>query len=71
LVITVGPDGHVKEVRAWRGDPRLVEHCRPAVLKWRFTPLKYNGSPVSVETSVLMVLDADGQILIPTMLQGA
>jgi len=33
LVITVGPDGHVKEVRAWRGDPRLVEHCRPAVLK--------------------------------------
>ncbi len=71
LVITIGPDGHVKEVRAWRGDPRLVEHCRPAVLKWRFTPLKYNGSPVSVETSVFMVLDADGQILIPTMLQGA
>lgn len=70
LVLTIGPDGQVTQVRAWRGDPRLVEHCRPAVLKWRFAPLKYNGSPVSVEASVLMVLEADGQILVP-MLQGA
>ncbi len=65
LLLTIGPEGDVKDVRGIRGDPRLVEHCRAAVQNWRFTPFLFRNSPVSVSTTVLMVLNADGNIMIP------
>jgi len=65
LLLTIGTDGEVKEVVAWRGDPRLVEHCRQAVLSWRFEPFLVNGSPVPVRASVVMTVDARGNIGIP------
>ncbi len=65
LLVTIGVDGEVKEVTGWRGDPRLVEHCRPAVLSWRFTPFLFNQSPVSVKASILIAIDREGNVIVP------
>lgn len=65
--VKIGADGQVQEIMQWRGNERLAEHCRPALLRWRFLPFKYNGAPVSVQAGILMVLDANGDILVPTL----
>lgn len=67
FTVKISADGEVTEVTRWRGNERPAEHCRPVLLRWRFLPFKYNGAPVSVEAGVLMVLDANGDILVPTL----
>lgn len=67
LLLTVGTDGQVREVVGIRGDPRLVAHCREAVLSWRFEPFLFQGSRVPVRSSVLMTVDARGDIGIPML----
>src|SRR5690242_6966474 len=38
LVLTVAPDGTVKECRALGGHPILIEAATTAVKKWRYEP---------------------------------
>lgn len=67
FTVKISADGEVTEVTRWRGNERPAEHCRPVLLRWRFLPFKYNAAPVSAEAGVLMVLDANGDILVPTL----
>lgn len=65
FLITVGADGEVKGIVGSRGDDKLVQHCRPVILGWRFNPMMFEGSAVTVKGSVLVTIDRQGNVVIP------
>ena len=48
LLGVIGKDGTVHEIRAVRGDPRLVNAAIDAVHHWRYDPFRSNGEPVDM-----------------------
>jgi TonB family protein len=48
LEATIGPQGHVTEVRVLRGIPLLDQAAIDAVKQWEYTPTLLNGVPVTV-----------------------
>jgi TonB family protein len=48
----VGADGSVKSVRTVKGNPLLASAAREAVRHWQYQPMKLNGSPVEMDTTV-------------------
>src|SRR5262245_17538865 len=54
LTAVIGTDGHVKSVRALRGDPQLVPLANDAVLQWFYKPTMLDGRPVETETNIIV-----------------
>ena len=52
LNLTIGPDGHVKEVNVVNGVPGETAKIIEAVQRWRFKPATENGEPVTAQFSV-------------------
>lgn len=52
LLLTVGADGHVKEVSVLQGVPGQTSKIISTVQTWRFRPATENGTPVSAPFSV-------------------
>jgi TonB family protein len=50
LLVTVAPDGTVKDVEVIDGDPILVEAAKQAVLQWRYEPFINCGKPVEMRS---------------------
>ena len=50
----VGLDGSVKEIRVLKGNPFLGAAAKDAVKHWRYEPMKLNGTPVEMDTSVMV-----------------
>ena len=50
----VGVDGMVKDIRVLKGNPFLGAAAKDAVKHWRYEPMKLNGSPVEMDTSVMV-----------------
>jgi hypothetical protein len=66
FLVAIGAKGDVTEI-SYRGDARLREHCRPVLLGWRFRPFQYNGSTVTVKSTIRMTVDSTGNISIPML----
>jgi TonB family protein len=49
--IDIGENGSVDHVRAWMGDPILIEAATTAVKKWKYNPYIEDGKPEKVSTS--------------------
>jgi periplasmic protein TonB len=54
LQLRLSKDGSVKEIKALRGDPALVESAKQAVAQWRYRPFLLNGKAVEAETQVFV-----------------
>jgi protein TonB len=52
LEATIGPDGHVQDVRVLRSIPLLDAAAVDAVREWQYTPTLLNGVPVPVIMTV-------------------
>lgn len=52
LQLTIGADGHVKEVNVLQGIPGQTSKIIGAVQTWRFRPATENGTPVSAPFTV-------------------
>ena len=50
----IGKDGAVKEVRVLKGNPFLGNAAVEAVKHWRYEPMKLNGYPVEMDTTVMV-----------------
>ena len=50
----VGLDGSVKDIRVLKGNPFLGAAAKDAVKHWRYEPMKLNGTPVEMDTSVMV-----------------
>jgi TonB family protein len=51
---TISKDGHVKAVRAVKGDPMLIDPAIAAVEQWYYKPTMLNGQPVETETQITL-----------------
>jgi TonB family protein len=49
---TIGPDGHVQNLKVLSGPPLLVDSALEAVKQWVYKPTLLNGQPVTVLTVV-------------------
>lgn len=54
LIAMIGTDGHVKEVRAVKGQPLLVKAATEAVMQWVYRPTLLNGVPVPNESRITL-----------------
>ncbi len=52
LQVTIDAQGNVEEVRLLRGHPLLNEAAIDAVKQWKYDPVRLNGAPVAVITTV-------------------
>lgn len=48
LLITVGTDGKVKDVKIIKNLPIIGEHCARVVKSWRYAPYIYQGQPAPI-----------------------
>ena len=48
----IGQDGHILKLQVVRGDSRLVDAARDAVMQWVYKPTLLNGEPVEVVTTI-------------------
>jgi TonB family protein len=51
---SIGRDGAVKELRVISGDPLLIEAAAAAAKQWIYQPTLLNGSPVEVQTTIVI-----------------
>jgi TonB family protein len=68
LHLIIGGDGTVKEVSTQSGPAVLADSAMEVVKGWRYQPVKLNGSPVEVDTTVTLnyVLDPSPTVTIDT-----
>jgi periplasmic protein TonB len=59
LLITVGPDGHVKDIEIANSIPGETSKLIQAVQSWRFRPATENGLPVTGRVSVAITIRAN------------
>jgi len=52
LVGVLGVDGHIRELRAVRGHPLLIDAALAAVRQWVYAPTLLNGQPVEVQAPI-------------------
>jgi TonB family protein len=52
LGLRIGPDGSVQDVTLLSGEPVLGRAAAEAVEQWRYAPLRIDGDPVNILTSV-------------------
>ena len=52
LQIQITKDGSVGQVKRLNGNPTLAGAAIDAVKQWRYEPVKLNGQPVEMETTV-------------------
>jgi TonB family protein len=66
LHLIIGGDGTVKDVSALSGPPVLADSAMEGVKEWRYQPVRLNGSPVEVDTTVTLnyVLDPSPTVTI-------
>jgi protein TonB len=57
LLIQIGKDGSVTQVKRLNGQPILAGAAQEAVKQWRYEPAKVNGQPVETETTVKLTFD--------------
>ena len=48
----IGKDGTVQELTLVYGDPLLTDAALKAVRQWRYEPMRLNGDPVEVDTTI-------------------
>ena len=61
LLITVDPDGHVKDPVVLKAtDGRFGKAAADAVLKWRFKPAQLNGNKVPCRVRIPVVFELSG-----------
>ncbi len=60
LMVEIGANGKVEEVRVVSGHPLLLQAAMDAVKKWRYRPHQLDGQAVEFDTQVELsfVLDA-------------
>jgi TonB family protein len=49
---TIGPDGHIQDLKVIDGEPVLVTAAMDAVKNWVYKPTLLNGNPVTVVTKI-------------------
>jgi protein TonB len=54
LHATIGRDGAIENLRVVTGQPLLNEAALAAVSQWKFRPYILNGSPIAVETEIMI-----------------
>ncbi|MGA2144731.1 MAG: M56 family metallopeptidase [Bryobacteraceae bacterium] len=52
LEATIGPDGHIQDLKVISGHPLLVQAALEAVKDWVYRPTLLNGNPVTVVTMI-------------------
>jgi len=52
LMVLIGQDGTIKDLKVLRGDPILVNAAKEAVARWTYPPTLLNGQPVEVVTDI-------------------
>jgi TonB family protein len=57
LLVEIGKDGSVTQVRRLSGQPILASAAIDAVKQWRYNPAKVNGQPVETEMTVRLTFD--------------
>ncbi len=50
--VTIGEDGHIKDIQLESGHPLLVPAAQEAVRQWTYRPTLLNGEPVEVLTRI-------------------
>ena len=60
LTLTVGADGHVKDIDVLDPIPGATSKVIEAVQNWRFRPATENGNPVSAKVNVTITLHPNG-----------
>jgi protein TonB len=48
----IGKDGAVQELSVIYDDPLLTDAALKAVRQWRYEPMRLNGDPVEVDTTI-------------------
>lgn len=66
LLVVIGTDGKVKDVKVLSGHPWLVAAARDVVPRWRYRPYLINGQPVEVETQVKLSFALTGHFFPPS-----
>ena len=59
LTLTIGPDGHVKDIDVNDSIPGETSKLIESVQNWRFRPATQNGIPVTARVSVTITLHPD------------
>ena len=59
LLVTVGPDGRVKDIEIANSIPGETSKLIQAVQNWRFRPATENGVPVTGRVSVAITIRAN------------
>lgn len=52
LELLVAPNGSVKDVKVVSGPPMLRQAAMDAVRRWKYSPFRLNGKPISAQTQV-------------------
>jgi protein TonB len=61
LLVTVGPDGRVKEAKVTQSIPLLDKAAVDAVMQWEYEPNVQNGVAVPMTISVSVTFGRPGQ----------
>lgn len=64
--VLVGYDGKVKSTTPMSGDAILTECATRAISQWEFKPYLINGTPVQVESRVVMKFTAKRAEVVPS-----
>jgi len=65
LDCTIDPAGNVVDIRVISGHPLLAPAAVEAVGRWRYSPTRLNGQPVSVLLTVTVRFDLAGPVTTP------
>ncbi len=57
----ISREGLIENLRVVSGNPLLVPPTLDAVRQWRYRPYSLNGSPVEVETKIIVIFQMDGR----------
>jgi TonB family protein len=57
LLLRIGPDGAVQDAQLLSGEPVLGRAAAGAAEQWRYQPVRIDGQPVSVLTSVTLAFE--------------
>ena len=52
LLVTIGTDGQIHDLKPLSGPPELIPAAVKAVKQWRYNPFFMDGKPVEVQTDI-------------------
>jgi TonB family protein len=60
MAVTIGPDGHVRNLMVVSGHPLLIQSAMEALKNWTFAPALQNGAPVAATFPLMIPFRLDG-----------